>query len=146
MNKLALSETLLGATRSFTKAGFSQAQAITQGDLSRPQWHLLWLLQQGTDDDGARPSELAKKLRVTAGSIAQLLKSLEQQGLIQRTNDKTDRRVTLVTLTPKGNAKFNQARSQIVETFEKVVTVLGEEDSKTFIALLMRATEIMESR
>lgn len=144
MTNSDLSEALLGATRRFTKAGFAQAQSIASGDLSRPEWHLLWLLQQWPDPEGARPSEIAKQQRVTAGSVAQHLKSLERQELVKRTADATDRRVVLVTLTPKGVERFHQARSQIINSFDAIVTALGEEDSKTLTALLTRATEIME--
>jgi DNA-binding MarR family transcriptional regulator len=137
-------EQLLDAARRFTKAGFFQAQSIAGSSLSRTEWHLLWLLHQQAEGLGARPSDLAKQQRVTAGSVAQTLKTLEAQHLIARTTDTTDRRVVMVTLTSKGVKTFKQARTQMIEVFENLAAGLGEQDAKTFTALLARAADILE--
>lgn len=144
MTSTTQSEQLLDAARHFTKAGFFQAQSIAGSSLSRTEWHLLWLLHQQPEGRGARPSDLAKQQRVTAGSIAQTLKTLETQDLVARTADTADRRVVLVTLTSKGLKTFKQARTQMIQVFEHLAVGLGEQDTKKFIALLARAADILE--
>ena len=50
----------------------------------------------------AHPGELTEKLGLTTGRIANILKVLEQSGLIERTADASDRRRVQVALTPQG--------------------------------------------
>jgi MarR family 2-MHQ and catechol resistance regulon transcriptional repressor len=46
--------------------------------------------------------EIASKLRVTSGNVTYLVDGLEKDGIVVRTDHPTDRRTTLVQLTPKG--------------------------------------------
>jgi len=138
-------EALLIAMRRFTRAGFSQSQTMAAGDLSRADWHLLWLLQGGFQVDGARPSELARRLRVTAGNVAQQLRSLEGKKLIARTQDSEDRRAVVIKLTALGEIKLEEVKKEYVSEFERLTSHLGTEDSAHLIRILTTASAYLET-
>ena len=137
-------EALLNATRRFARVGFSQSQTILAGDLSRADWHLMWLLHQGFELDGARPSELAKRLRVTAGNVAQQLRSLEGKQLIVRTQDNEDRRAVMIKLTALGRIKLEEVKKEYVSEFERLITHMGPKDAAQMIRLLTTAAAYLE--
>jgi DNA-binding MarR family transcriptional regulator len=49
-----------------------------------------------------RPTSLAEVLNTGASHVSKIVRRLEDDGLVQRTVDPTDRRATLVSLTPSG--------------------------------------------
>src|SRR5580700_10197930 len=55
---------------------------------------------------GAEVRVLREKLRLDAGYVSRLLRSLEQQGLVQVRNDRTDGRVRRAALTRRGRGEF----------------------------------------
>ena len=138
-------EALLAATRRFNRASFSRIQAMNNGEISHPEWHLLWTLSQWPDAKGARPSELAHKQHVTAGNVAQQLRHLEQQGLIKREQNDDDRRVVLVTLTAQGRKKLAQVRSEFVREFAQLIRHLGPKQTDNFIRLLTEGADYLEA-
>lgn len=137
-------EALLIAMRRFTRAGFSQSQTMAAGDLSRADWHLMWLLQGWSNAEGARPSELARRLRVTAGNVAQQLRSLESKRLIARTQDSEDRRAVLIKLTALGEIKLREVKKEYVSEFERLISHMGAEDTAQLICLLTTAATYLE--
>mgnify|MGYP000542300557 FL=1 len=140
----ASAEALLLATRRFTRAGFGQSQTMAAGDLSRADWHLMWLLHSWFKQEGARPSELAKRLRVTAGNVAQQLRSLESQKLLVRTQDSEDRRAVVIKLTELGEIKLREVKKDYVSEFERLIAHMGAEDEAALIRLLTTAATYLE--
>jgi DNA-binding MarR family transcriptional regulator len=64
-------------------------------------------------EDGVRSSELAHHLHIAPRSATEVVDALEAKGLVQRSPDPTDRRATLVSLTPGGvelSAEVRRAR------------------------------------
>jgi DNA-binding MarR family transcriptional regulator len=49
-----------------------------------------------------RPSSLAEVLNTGASHVSKIVRRLEDDGLVKRTTDPTDRRATLISLTPPG--------------------------------------------
>jgi DNA-binding MarR family transcriptional regulator len=137
-------EALLLATRRFSKANFARGQALTNGELSPSEWHLLTLLQHWPDALGAKPSELARRQRVTAANVTHQLRNLESQQLIARVLDVSDRRVVLVKLTPSGEQKLTQVRAAFVQHYEQFITHLGATEADHFIRLLTHAADFLE--
>src|SRR5688572_31626340 len=58
-----------------------------------------------------RQAELAEILVVNRASIGSVLERMERDGWIERTPDPADKRATLVTLAPAGEAKLAQVRA-----------------------------------
>ena len=57
-------------------------------------------------EEPRRMSDIAKRLDVTMGTLTTNMNSLEDKGYIVRERSKTDKRVVLVVLTPKGKRHF----------------------------------------
>jgi DNA-binding MarR family transcriptional regulator len=58
------------------------------------------------DNPGSRPGEIADALRVKPSNMAALLTQFENEGLVQRLPDPSERRASRVRLTPAGEALF----------------------------------------
>lgn len=67
------------------------------------QNRVLWILSQR--DGHLTQSELSELLDIRPSSTSELLKKLESKGLIERSNDPDDRRITIIKLTEAGKAE-----------------------------------------
>ncbi|MFM1895016.1 MAG: hypothetical protein RLZZ385_90 [Pseudomonadota bacterium] len=139
-------ESLLAAVRRFTRASLSAGPVLSAGQLNRSEWHLMWLLRDWPDAAGARPSALAQRQGVTAGSVAQQLRHLEELGLVVRDQDRDDRRVVRVRLTAAGRRRLKQLHKAFVQQFEGLATHLGGSDSERLLRLLTSAADYLERR
>jgi DNA-binding MarR family transcriptional regulator len=61
-------------------------------------------------DGGMRSSALAAHLHIAPRSATEVIDALEGKGLVARSPDPTDRRATLVSLTPRGVALMDEVR------------------------------------
>ena len=86
-----------------------QAAGLTDATW-RPLLHLHIL------GDGVRQKDLAASVGIEGPSIVRLLDTLIMKGLIQRSEDVTDRRAKLLCLTPEGRL--------IVTRIQEIMTVL----------------------
>lgn len=83
------------------------AQANAALGLTPARTHLLWELGQR----GPVPQRvLAEALKVTARAVTGLVDAVVAQGLVTREAHPTDRRATLVTLTPRGETLVAQLK------------------------------------
>jgi DNA-binding MarR family transcriptional regulator len=64
---------------------------------------------------GARPSELAARLRISKQALNYLLGQLEQLGYLERRADPDDLRSKRVALTPRGVAVIDTIREAVAE-------------------------------
>src|SRR5947199_7904244 len=121
---------------------FTQPEAVEQpfgppliGALLRIPWedvqrHMLERLhERGFDDldaahlnvfqypgpQGARPSELAARLRISKQALNYLLGELERLGYLERRPDPDDTRSKRVALTPRGTSAINAIRQPVRE-------------------------------
>lgn len=92
-----------------------------------------------SEDDPKPMRNLCTYFMCDASSVTGLVDRLEKNALINRQNHPTDRRVTLISLTPEG-AKMKKelsARSEKAEA-ERLNAVLTEEEQKTLQKLVRR--------
>ena len=74
--------------------------------------------------------DLVQRMRVRPASASEMLRKMEQEGLIQRRADQRDRRSVLVSLTAKGRYREVNARNQRREVSEKLLEALDSEERK----------------
>jgi MarR family transcriptional regulator, transcriptional regulator for hemolysin len=82
--------------------------ALAELGLKPRQLRLLVLVDR---TPGLNQRELARQLEVDAGNLISILDELEDEGLLQRTRDVTDRRQRLVTLTREGERVLAEAQA-----------------------------------
>lgn len=88
-------------------AAFSDdtARFFMDVELTMPQFRALVTIRRYGRQTGR---ELARRLRVTPGSLVPLIDRLEEQGYVRRVPDLEDRRVTWLELTPKAERLFER--------------------------------------
>ncbi|MET0184021.1 MAG: MarR family transcriptional regulator [Achromobacter sp.] len=73
-------------------------------DTTLPRFDLMAQLQRAPA--GMRMGELSRHMMVTNGNITGITDQLEKEGLVVRTKIETDRRSSLIQLTPLGRKSF----------------------------------------
>ncbi|CAJ1317645.1 hypothetical protein PTI45_02230 [Paenibacillus nuruki] len=140
-----MGEELLRAFRLFRKADWRQKPVAGY----KPS-EIMALICIGNKADsvscGMQVSELSRLLRVTSPTVTQLIKGMENDGLVERNMDQSDRRAVRVTLTDKGAAIMEQSLAVFKTSFEGLVDYLGEEDSRKLTELLGRVFSYFQER
>ena len=88
--------------------------------------------------DGQVPlpiAEISRRTHVDKAWISRTLKSLEDRGLVDRTVDRWDARLALVSLTPKGRALLEEVRP---EALRNEARLLDGVDGRRLKAMLDR--------
>jgi DNA-binding MarR family transcriptional regulator len=110
--------------------------------ISVPMAYVLLLLS-GTK--GTLSTQIAPLLGMEAGSLTRLLKSMEENKLIERKSDQEDKRQVSVYLTEEGKTKRRQSR-KIVKVFNDLVqNDIDPEQMKTFFIVLQQIVELAEN-
>jgi len=84
--------------------------------------------------------ELAEAHNCDASNITGIVDRLESRGLVERRSDPTDRRVTLVSLSPTGHELRRELPSIAVGSLPSL-DGLDDDELATLISLLRRLTE-----
>ena len=92
-------------------------------------------------EEPRRMSDTAKRLDVTMGTLTTNMNSLEDKGYIVRERSKTDKRVVLVVLTPKGKKAFYHHRDFHKNMIKAIVKDLDEDEMKVMIKCLLNLNE-----
>ncbi len=88
-----------------------------------------------------RPSELCRALGVTTARTANILKSLEGKGLVERIPDRGDGRRTIVRITEAGKSRAERDLEEVLGAVRMQLELLGLEDAQTFVRLFGRIIE-----
>lgn len=76
----------------------------TEFDTTLPRFDLMAQLQRAPK--GMKMGELSRHMMVTNGNITGITDQLEKEGLVMRTKVESDRRSSLIKLTPQGRKTF----------------------------------------
>jgi MarR family transcriptional regulator for hemolysin len=103
--------------------------------LSRSRWQLLWLLSR---EEGLKQAELAERLDLAPISLARQLDALEQEGLVERCRDASDRRCFRIRLTPAAQPALVILRDLATETRQEALAGLSPSEIEHLQQLLRR--------
>ncbi|MFD1676412.1 MarR family winged helix-turn-helix transcriptional regulator [Alicyclobacillus fodiniaquatilis] len=109
---------------------------------------VLFCIKRGEEADvtGVKVSDISHHLNVAAPTITQLIKGLEESGLVERKMDEADRRVIRVKLTDEGEKTIQQAHKELSDTLDGLISYLGEEDSNQLAELLAKVCQYYSER
>ncbi|MBR1482071.1 MAG: MarR family transcriptional regulator [Ruminococcus sp.] len=110
---------------------YNTMTALYEGKESQKR-ALMILLQTGD----ITQRELTRRLCITPASVSELLTKLETDGMLVRTQSKTDRRLLILSLTEKGKAaarKYTNAREQ---SQQEMFACLSEEEKAALLLAL----------
>jgi DNA-binding MarR family transcriptional regulator len=109
---------------------------LREHDLSRTAYNALTFLAAAERPLG--PQELAQQLLVSPGAVTQLLDLLERQGRIRRQSSKSDRRMSVVTLTAAGRRVLAQAQPAVAEATDRALAGLNSNEQHQLMRLLQK--------
>lgn len=84
---------------------------------------------------------LVEKLRIDKASMVRMLDYLAEKGLIQRTQNPSDRREFLLELSREGKKKLPKVKKAIMQTDEQIFKGLSATARKQFLEMLHRISE-----
>ena len=96
--------------------------ALTEVELSLPQYRILGLLAEGA----SMPSALAERLTVRRPTVTAVVDGLEARGLVQRTPGGHDKRSVTHTLTAKGERLLDKANAAVDIRLTDIATSLDD--------------------
>ena len=83
-----------------------------------------------------RPSDLAAQMRLDLSTISRHLRSLERQGMVQRTADPDDARAQRISITVRGGVVLNQVLDRRAATIRGAIAHWPESDRRSLRQLL----------
>src|SRR3954470_11230627 len=102
--------------------------------ITLPRFDLMAQLERYPD--GLRMGELSRRMMVTGGNITGITDQLEQEQLVQRVPDPSDRRAWAVKLTPAGRAAFAEMAAVHEGWMEELLKDIPAHDKGKLIDLL----------
>ncbi|MCL2470399.1 MAG: MarR family transcriptional regulator [Propionibacteriaceae bacterium] len=121
------------------------AESFGDSGLDFPSFDVLSALRRSGEPYEQTPSQLAESMMVTAGAVTQRLVRLEEQGLVTRTHNKTDRRKVIVALTWRGVRVIDNALVQHARQEEAILSLFTDEERAQFTGYLRRLLVFLSS-
>lgn len=118
--------------RAYESMELRLSQGGCQGDLTPSQFGVLETLYHlGT----MCQHEIGTKILKSSGNVTLVIDNLEKQGLVKRQRDTEDRRMVMVSLTPKGKELIEAILPHYVASIVKEFSVLTPTEQETFARL-----------
>jgi len=114
-------------------------QKIMRHNARRQQQCNPWILIGIHSVNQGKPvmiSQISAKLDISNAAATQMIDSLEKHGLVERFDDESDRRVTLVRLTETGKISLKASFQQTATYLDGLFKHLGEEDTQHLMRLM----------
>jgi MarR family transcriptional regulator, organic hydroperoxide resistance regulator len=105
------------------------------GELSFAQYHLLCGL---AERDELSAGELAVAADLSPATVTQMLDSLAEMGLVERTRSERDRRVVTCTLTTRGRELITERRAHFERRWHAALADFSTQDLTTAAAVIDR--------
>ncbi|MGB6035206.1 MAG: MarR family transcriptional regulator [Cryomorphaceae bacterium] len=97
------------------------------------------------DKDGTPSTKLGPKMGMESRSLTRTLKSLEEKGLIYKTQDETDGRLVLIHLTNDGKKYRDTSREVVLKLNEYVHENIESDKLDTFFEVSMQINELLDN-
>lgn len=110
-------------------------EALQKTSLSVLQLHTLFYLRDHPD---VQMNEIAKTLKIELPSATSLINKLVSVKFAQRSEDKKDRRIVRISLTPKGLKILDEAIKQRKKHIEKNLSYLSDSEKENLLLILKK--------
>jgi DNA-binding MarR family transcriptional regulator len=111
-------------------------------DISLPRFDILTALV--TFPDGLTMTELATKLGVSKGNVTGVVRGLREHGLVDRTRQRSDRRVLRVVITPRGKAQWGRMQAEYRRIVEVMLCGLPADQARQLTSALIRLQQVLD--
>jgi DNA-binding MarR family transcriptional regulator len=134
-------DTILRKLRRITRAiDLHSRRLAIQFGLTGPQLVCLRVLE---DKGPLTPSNLAREVALSQGTITGIVDRLFKRGLVTRNRSSTDRRSVTVAITEKGQDMIKKAPSPLQESFAIELRRLPEENQLVIHTILEQIVRMM---
>ena len=96
------------------------------------------------DKEGTPSTKLGPKMGMEPRSLTRMIKSLEENGLIERRSDEKDKRLVNLFLTSKGKDLRKKAREYVIQFNEAIYENINEKDIKTCFDVLKKINFLID--
>ncbi|MBP8949622.1 MAG: winged helix-turn-helix transcriptional regulator [Candidatus Promineofilum sp.] len=122
---------------SLNEAGFSYAQYRVLMSLLFNEWL--------GHTEGMNPSEISAQQGTGRNTVSALIRTLEDDGLIERRLDENDRRRFNIALTDAGRQRVRQHANSHMQFVDHIFTAFSDEELETLGALLQKLNQCAQS-
>lgn len=123
----ALNELLVGLFKDINEI---EEKAIRTGQYKNMTTNDMHVIEAIGVSGAKNMSSVAKTLNVTTGTLTIAINSLVKKNYVERVRSEEDRRVVLVSLTPRGKKAFYHHKKFHDDMIEEVVSQLDETEQK----------------
>jgi DNA-binding MarR family transcriptional regulator/GNAT superfamily N-acetyltransferase len=134
-------ELIRGFNRFYTRQIGLLREGLLETPFSLTQARVLYELGSRTR---IRSRDLIRELGLDPGYLSRLLKGFERQGLIKRTSSREDRRVSLLTLTPKGRAEFESLNMRSEAEITGMLAAMSAAQRKQLVDSMTAIQQLLE--
>jgi DNA-binding MarR family transcriptional regulator len=111
----------------------------------QPSYAQLSLLFGLSGRAGCSARELADHVDLTAGTVTQMLESLEAAGLVERTRSEDDRRVVLSSLTERGTAILAERHARMEPRWQAALAEFSDDELTSAARVLNRLADYFDT-
>jgi DNA-binding MarR family transcriptional regulator len=138
-----ITENILIALRRVIRAVDQHSRQLVQSHgLTGPQ---ALLLTEIARSQGLTGSELAKRVSLSQATVTDVVKRLENRGLLERSRDAIDKRKMLLRATRQGETLVKQSVPLLQERFQGRLNELKEWERNQLLSSLQRIAEMMNA-
>ena len=106
--------------------------AHERGAITLERARILWQLVEGP----RRSGELAQRCALTPASVSELVDSLERDGFVRRSEDRSDRRVVVVVISARGRREIERVGELMTAPVAKIIAGFSAEKRARLAAAL----------
>lgn len=90
------------------------------------------------------PGEIGSCAHVSSSRVANILRSLEEKGLVTRAHSSEDRRLVNVSLTREGRAEATARRERRLDAMAGYLRDLGDADARNLLRIVRKTGDLLE--
>jgi MarR family transcriptional regulator, organic hydroperoxide resistance regulator len=119
-----------------------QDNDLASGAITLPQFWAMYCLSL---DEKCKMKKLAEHLEISPAAATGLIDRLIKQGLVVRKNDRTDRRVIWIGLSPKGREMITRIRKQRIKVIIEIFSKLSPQDRANYLRILEKIARVVHA-
>ncbi|MCW2394020.1 MULTISPECIES: MarR family winged helix-turn-helix transcriptional regulator [unclassified Sphingobium] len=109
---------------------------------TQPRWRVLaWARLQ----PGITQTELAEHMSVTSATLVAIVDELVRQGLLERRESSTDRRVKNLHLTPAAHPIIEAISQEVSDIRDALLSDVSRSELETCLSVLQRVSQAIEN-
>jgi DNA-binding MarR family transcriptional regulator len=83
-------------------------------------------------------TELARKMNIAPATLTRMVQNMEKKGYLTRKKDKLDQRITLISLTPKGQKTRSSINQKLEDVDQRIFKNFTEDERRILKDMLLR--------